>query len=532
MVPMQKSSLSLIMAGVLLAFTACSGSTGSLPTQPGAAVPAPPPAPAAPKGRHPRSAGAIQTVVSYTTQILSINQTTWMTIFLYNNGAGLPVTNMGFKLTLPGGQFVASSSASPMNQCGGSFTATGGANSISLAGASLQPGADCYVNVLISSPTAGVYQLSMPVGTVTTAQGLTNIPPSPNPLLYVNPPAAQSTGHLYVPVPTRNSIAVYSTAANSGTGTAYVFSDSSGGLQVPNIVAASPFTGNVFVYSSSSNKILEYAQKSGQLAGPAVAATTPPSAIGGMVVDGFGNLVAVAPATGGGAYWYNTALQKVGGISAPAGQAWGTVASDGSSVYFGDENNHQVFQYADSTVPPNNNPAPTCHWLVDAVTLNPYVTNTKTYEPFYIAYAGTQAGLSVPRHKPHAPPPAPIIDVATTYVVPTKIAPTQSALRWYGNLSTMQACLANVIGSNQATPPYGSDLTAIWGLAIDPLAKNAAISTVPNANEFNSPGLATAGVPVWPLPGNTVTTNSKPAKTYVNSGVATGNFLGQPSYGP
>ena len=57
---------------------------------------------------------------------------------------------------------------------GGVVTAASGGTTVSLAGANLAPGANCLVNVNVTLITTGTVQNRLPVGVVTTDQGITN----------------------------------------------------------------------------------------------------------------------------------------------------------------------------------------------------------------------------------------------------------------------------------------------------------------------------------------------------------------------
>src|SRR5207237_2728925 len=82
---------------------------------------------------------------------------------------------IAFADTYPGGLVNVSPLSPPIaNTCGGSVTATGGGNSISLSGGSLAGGASCSVSVTVTAAAANVYaNISGAVSATTAGTGST-----------------------------------------------------------------------------------------------------------------------------------------------------------------------------------------------------------------------------------------------------------------------------------------------------------------------------------------------------------------------
>ena len=98
-----------------------------------------------------------------------------LTINLGHANGAVPFTNLAFTDTLPAGHTVATP-PNVVGNCGGTVTATGGTNTIQLAGGTLAAGAtSCSIAVDVRSPVgAGASTNTIGAGTITTAQGVTN----------------------------------------------------------------------------------------------------------------------------------------------------------------------------------------------------------------------------------------------------------------------------------------------------------------------------------------------------------------------
>lgn len=99
---------------------------------------------------------------SFTPDVVAPNTKSVLQINISNSNS-VNITGANFTDTFPSGLVVASTQSSglPANNCGGTLTATAGANSVSLTGATV-PTAGCFVKVEVQGP-AGVYNNNVTV---------------------------------------------------------------------------------------------------------------------------------------------------------------------------------------------------------------------------------------------------------------------------------------------------------------------------------------------------------------------------------
>ena len=115
---------------------------------------------------------------------IAVGAVTRLTITLTHVSGAVPLSNIGVIDTLPAGHVVAPT-PNATNTCGGTVTATAGTGSISLAGGVLAAGAtSCQLAVNVRVPstvpsgTTATDVNTIPVATVTTAEGVTNAAPA------------------------------------------------------------------------------------------------------------------------------------------------------------------------------------------------------------------------------------------------------------------------------------------------------------------------------------------------------------------
>ncbi len=96
------------------------------------------------------------------------DQAAGLQFFLFNRSADVTDTNIGFRVDLPAGLQVATP-ANATNTCGGSFSAAGGAASISLTGATLAALQNCSLSVWLSATALGTFTVS--TGPIISDQG-------------------------------------------------------------------------------------------------------------------------------------------------------------------------------------------------------------------------------------------------------------------------------------------------------------------------------------------------------------------------
>lgn len=111
-----------------------------------------------------------------------VGQTSRLQITLRNNDTATSLTNAAYTDTLPDSVIVATPSATApvipaptMTGCGSAtITAAPGTRPISLAGATIAPSSSCVLTLYVTSTMQGAYTNSIPSGSVTTTQGVTN----------------------------------------------------------------------------------------------------------------------------------------------------------------------------------------------------------------------------------------------------------------------------------------------------------------------------------------------------------------------
>jgi uncharacterized repeat protein (TIGR01451 family) len=104
---------------------------------------------------------------------IPLNGTTSLTFTLNNANANTSLAGVAFTDSLPAG-LVVGSTPGLTNTCGGTATATAGASSVSLSGASQAAGASCTVGVTVQGTTAGVKNNSVTVSSTNGGTGNTS----------------------------------------------------------------------------------------------------------------------------------------------------------------------------------------------------------------------------------------------------------------------------------------------------------------------------------------------------------------------
>ncbi|MEN5180820.1 hypothetical protein ABE501_13690, partial [Comamonas testosteroni] len=98
--------------------------------------------------------------------------------FINTNASNITLTGAALTDALPAGMTVASPATASFTGagCGGAFTltATPGASSVALSGAQINAGATCTLRFNVISSTAGNQVNTLPVGALTSAQGISN----------------------------------------------------------------------------------------------------------------------------------------------------------------------------------------------------------------------------------------------------------------------------------------------------------------------------------------------------------------------
>ncbi len=115
-----------------------------------------------------------------------------LTITIQNTG-NVSLTGMGLVDNLPTGLSVQGSPApAPVNNCGGTLTATAGSQTITLAGGSLNFGGSCTLVIPVTSISTGCFVNTIPAGSLTSDQNATNPVPGTD-TLCVNGPGGGMT---------------------------------------------------------------------------------------------------------------------------------------------------------------------------------------------------------------------------------------------------------------------------------------------------------------------------------------------------
>jgi hypothetical protein len=118
--------------------------------------------------------------------------TSTLTFTITNPNQNTPISGVAFSDTFPTtpGSMVVATPLTTSNSCGGTFSPTAGAGSISLTNGSIAAGGSCTLSVNVTAPTAGTYANTssavthlvngVPVGTNTATNTLTVNPPTPS----------------------------------------------------------------------------------------------------------------------------------------------------------------------------------------------------------------------------------------------------------------------------------------------------------------------------------------------------------------
>ncbi|HWG50105.1 MAG TPA: hypothetical protein VN669_10450 [Candidatus Acidoferrales bacterium] len=104
---------------------------------------------------------------------IPLNGTTSLTFTLTSANQNLSISGAAFTDNLPAGLVVAPT-PNLNNTCGGTATATAGASSVSLSGATLAPGASCTVSANVQGTTGGVKNNSVQVTSINAGTGNTS----------------------------------------------------------------------------------------------------------------------------------------------------------------------------------------------------------------------------------------------------------------------------------------------------------------------------------------------------------------------
>ena len=108
-----------------------------------------------------------------------VGQSTRLTIRIYNTDLSATMTEVGLTDTLPGTIILANPVSPTLTGCGtGTLIANVGENTVSLSNASILPGGDCAIRVYVTSPTQGIYTNDIPIGAISSKQGVTNASPA------------------------------------------------------------------------------------------------------------------------------------------------------------------------------------------------------------------------------------------------------------------------------------------------------------------------------------------------------------------
>ena len=121
-----------------------------------------------------KQAGAISITKSFSPNAInSPGQPSQLTLTLSNTGA-IGLSNVSVPDNLPAGMRIAAMPNASTTCAGGVVSAPASGNIVSLSGATLSPGLSCVVNVDVTHLVLGALTNTIPVGGVTSAQGISN----------------------------------------------------------------------------------------------------------------------------------------------------------------------------------------------------------------------------------------------------------------------------------------------------------------------------------------------------------------------
>ncbi len=119
-------------------------------------------------------------------------QSSVLTITIGNPNA-LVLTNVALTDTLPPG-LVTSTTPNPLTTCtGGAVSALASGNTIALTNGTIGGNGSCTITVNVLSNTPNGYTNTIPVGALTTAQGVSNVDPASSTLIVLGPPGVSKS---------------------------------------------------------------------------------------------------------------------------------------------------------------------------------------------------------------------------------------------------------------------------------------------------------------------------------------------------
>ncbi|MDB5806436.1 MAG: hypothetical protein JWN73_3758 [Betaproteobacteria bacterium] len=125
---------------------------------------------------------------AFTAAVVNPGQPNRLTVTINNPNATRPLTNLSLKDTLPAGLFVAPVPNASTTCAGGSVSAISSATSAQMAGATIAAGASCTFQFDTISNVAGLYTNTIPAGSITTSEGVTNPDPAIAQVQVLTPP--------------------------------------------------------------------------------------------------------------------------------------------------------------------------------------------------------------------------------------------------------------------------------------------------------------------------------------------------------
>ncbi len=143
------------------------------------------------------SVGAAPSIAkAFTASTIPLNGTTTLTFTISNSNASLALTGVAFTDTFPSGLAV-TGTPSATNTCGGTFTATANATSVSLSGGSIAASGSCTASVSVQGTTAGLKNNSVQV---TSTNGGTGNTANASVTVLSAPTISKSFGAASIPV--------------------------------------------------------------------------------------------------------------------------------------------------------------------------------------------------------------------------------------------------------------------------------------------------------------------------------------------
>lgn len=164
--------------------------------------------------------------ISFNPVSIPKNGSSVLTITITNPDPGVGLTSVGLTNNYPANLVNTATPGGTTTCAGGSVSASAGGSSVSLSGASIPASTNCNITVNVTSATAGSYTNTIPVSTLTSAEGRTNLSAASGNIAVLDPPTvAKSFNPTQVELNNASVLTVTLTNPNTTAITGAAFTD-------------------------------------------------------------------------------------------------------------------------------------------------------------------------------------------------------------------------------------------------------------------------------------------------------------------